>query len=54
MEQTAAAAILYDNDGEDAWRKIKAENTVEEILINICGLEKESESYQNILKMIRV
>lgn len=54
LEQTAAAAILYDNDGEDAWRKIKAENTVEEILINICGLEKESESYQNILKMIRV
>ena len=53
LEQTAAAAILYDNDGEDAWRKIKAENTVEEILINICGLEKKSESYQNILKIIK-
>ena len=53
LEQTAAAAILYDNDGEDAWKKIKAENTVEEILTNICGLEKESECYQNILKLVK-
>lgn len=52
LEQTAAAAILYDNDGEDAWRKIKQEKTVEEILTDICGLEKESESYKNILNLI--
>ena len=44
---------LYDNDGEDTWKKIKAENTVEEILTNICGLEKESECYQNILKLVK-
>lgn len=50
LEKTAAAAILYDNDGEDAWKKIKSENTIEEILSNICGLEKESEAYKNILK----
>lgn len=50
LEKTAAAALLYDNDGEDAWKKIKAENTSEEILSNICGLEKESEAYKNILK----
>lgn len=53
LEQTAAAAILYDNDGEDAWKKIKAEKSVEEILTDICGLEKESESYQSILSLIK-
>ena len=53
LEQTAAAAVLYDNDGEDAWKKIKAEKSVEEILTDICGLEKESESYQNILSRVK-
>lgn len=53
LEQTAAAAILYDNDGEDAWRKIKQEKTIEEILTDICGVEKESKSYQNILKLVK-
>ncbi len=53
LEQTAAAALLYDNDGEDAWKKIKQEKTAEQILVDICGLEKESESYQNILKLIK-
>lgn len=52
LEQTAAAAILYDNDGEDAWKKIKAEKSVEEILADICGLEKGNVSYKNILKYI--
>lgn len=52
LEKTAAAAILYDNVGEDAWKQIKAEKSVEEILADICGLEKESESYKNILKLV--
>ena len=52
LEQTAAAAIEYDNDGEDTWRAIKAEKTVEEILIDICGLKKSDKSYENILKFI--
>lgn len=52
LEQTAAAAILYDNDGEDVWKKIKAEKSVEEILTDICGLEKGNVSYKNILKYI--
>lgn len=52
LEQTAAAAIEYDNDGEDAWRAIKAEKTVEEILVDICGLKKSDKSYENILKFI--
>ena len=52
LEQTAAAAIEYDNDGEDAWRAIKAEKTVEEILVDICGLKQSDKSYENILKFI--
>ena len=52
LEQTAAAAIEYDHDGEDAWRAIKAEKTVEQILTDICGLEKSDKSYENILKFM--
>lgn len=53
LEKTAAAAIEYDNDGEDAWKQIKAEKSVEEILTDICGLEKESDAYKNILSLIK-
>lgn len=52
LEMTAAAAIAYDNDGEDAWKKIKQEKTVEEILTDICGLEKDDTSFRNILKLV--
>ena len=52
LERTAACAILYDNDGEDAWRAIKAEKTNEQILTDICGLEKEDVIYQNIVKYL--
>lgn len=52
LERTAAAAIEYDNDGEDAWKKIKAEKTVEEILTDICGVEKNTSVYKNILKWL--
>ena len=52
LEQTAAAAIQYDNDGEDAWRSIKQEKTKEEILTEICGLKKTDESYQKILSLL--
>ena len=50
LEKTAAAAILYDNEGEDAWRAIKAEKTNEEILTEICGLDKEDVIFKNIIK----
>ena len=53
LEKTAAAAIEYDNDGEDAWRKIKAEKCVEEILTDICGLKKDNICYENILRLIK-
>lgn len=52
LEKTAAAAIAYDNDGEDAWKKIKQEKSAEEILTDICGLEKDSLSYKNILDIL--
>lgn len=53
LEMTAAAAIEYDNDGEEAWRTIKAEKSVEEILTDICGLKPEDKSYENILNFIK-
>lgn len=46
--KTAACAIMYD-EGEE-WLKIKAENSVEEILENICGLNKDDALYAKILK----
>ncbi|MBO5369238.1 MAG: hypothetical protein J6B23_01025 [Clostridia bacterium] len=49
LEKTAAAMLMYDNDGEDEWKKIKTENTPGEILENICGLEKGSRLYNGIL-----
>ena len=52
LEQTAAAAILYDNDGEDAWRAIKAEKTDGQILTDICGLQENDVIYQNIVKYL--
>lgn len=53
LEQTAAAAIEYDNEGEDAWRAIKAEKTTEEILKDICGLKESDKSFENILKLVK-
>ncbi|MBQ8040332.1 MAG: hypothetical protein IJ274_10770, partial [Lachnospiraceae bacterium] len=53
LEQTAAAAIEYDNDGEEAWRTIKAQKSVEEILTDICGLKETDKSYGNILNFIK-
>lgn len=50
LEMTAAAMLLYDNEGEDEWRKIKSENTPEEILEKICGLTKDDKSFSNIIK----
>lgn len=49
LQKTAAAMLLYDNDGEDAWRQIKREQTPGEILENICGLQKGSALYCGIL-----
>ena len=49
LEKTAAAALLYDNEGEDAWRAIKNEKSLEQILTDICGLDKDDVIFKNIL-----
>lgn len=49
LERTAAAALLYENDGEAAWKAVRAEKTVEEILEDICGLERDSVIFKNIM-----
>lgn len=53
LEMTAAAAVLYDSEEETEWRKIKAEKSNEEILTDICGLEKDSVIFNNIMEYIR-
>ena len=52
LEMTAAAALQYDMDGEDAWRAIKAEKTDAQILTDICGLEEEDVIFKNIMKYL--
>ncbi len=52
LEQTAAAAILYDNDGEDAWKAIKTEKTNEQILNDICGLDTDEVIFKNVMNYI--
>lgn len=52
LEKTAAAAVLYDNDGEDAWKAIKAEKTAEQILTDICGLDPADVIFKNIMNHI--
>lgn len=50
LEETAAVMLMYENDGENEWEEIKKTNTSGEILEKICGLEKDSKLYINILK----
>lgn len=49
LQKTVAAMLLYDNEGEDAWREIKAKNTPADILEDICGLPKGSALSDSIL-----
>jgi len=53
LEMTAAAAVLYDSEEETEWRKIKAEKSNEEILTDICELEKDGVIFNNIMEYIR-
>ena len=50
LEQTAAAAILYQTAPDDPWTAIRSEKGVEGILKEICGLSPQEEIYKNILK----
>lgn len=53
LEMTAGAMLVYDNDGETEWKKIKAENSYEEILEKICGLDRRDPLFAGILKYAR-
>lgn len=46
---TAAAMLLYYGENEEAWEKIKADNSDEEILEKISGLKKDSPLSKMIL-----
>lgn len=49
LQMTVAAMLMYENDGEDDWEKIKSENTPAEILEKICGLDTDSALVKGIL-----
>ena len=49
LAMTTAAMLMYENEGEEAWDEIKANNTPGEILENICGLTKDSRLYNEVL-----
>ena len=49
LEMTVAASLLYENDGEDAWKKIKAEKSCDQILTDLCGLSANHPSFEKIL-----
>lgn len=49
LELTAAAMLLYDNAGEDAWRAIRASHTPAQILQEIAGLAPDAELTSRIL-----
>lgn len=53
LERTAAAALLYDQEEETTWRKMKAEKSEEEILQDVCGLAPEEEIFKNIMKYLK-
>lgn len=50
LEKTAAAALLYRTGQEDAWTKIQAEKTKEELLQELCKVNPEENIYSNIMK----
>ena len=52
LEKTAAAAILYKAGPQDAWTKIHAEKTKEEILQDICGVKPEEPVFADIMRYV--
>ena len=49
LAMTAAAMLHYDNDGEDAWREMKAKQSPEELLASVGGLAPDSALTRQIL-----
>lgn len=53
LYRTAAAALLYDGEGEKAWRDICSGKTPEQLLEAVCGISANSESGRQILSYYR-
>ncbi len=51
LKRTAAIMLKYTNDGEEEWDSITATKTPEQILNDICGLEKGSKLSNEILEI---
>lgn len=49
LKKTVAAAVLYENEEDAAWMKIKAEKSTEQILTDICGIEPAEELFAEIM-----
>lgn len=54
LELTAAAMLLYDNEGEDAWRAIRESHTPAQILEEIAGLAPDDALTLGILERYEV
>lgn len=52
LEQTAAAAILYQTTPDDSWTRIQSEKGSEGILKEICGISPQEAIFTNIMKYI--
>lgn len=53
LEKTLAAALLYTPDEEKDWNAMLNEQGYEEILQNLCGIDKDSAVYSRILEMVK-
>lgn len=52
LELTASAAVLYEDSSDAVWQSIKQEKSFEEILTDICGLEKNQAIFNDIMEKI--
>lgn len=53
LEKTAAAAILYQTDPDDAWTKIQMQKSEEQILEKICGVDLDEPLFADIMKYVK-
>lgn len=53
LEKTVASMLVYDARDEEGWRRIKEQFTYEEILENICGLDRENPLFDRIMQNVR-
>ncbi len=52
LELTAAAALLYRDPADAAWTKMQQENSCEDILKDLCGLNEADALYKNVLSFV--